>query len=447
MSSERVTVSEIREFRRQLRRRGGALAVAGLVTGFSTTATLVVAAPRLGAGAVSALALAGTISAILTLIFSGFALAVVRHGAHAGRSGPDANHGASSAGEPFWALAIAAGVTIAVVLTALALVIGALFPTERLLAWALLLLVPQGLVVPAQEVLIGLQQAAGADRRILSNALTGLAFRMAGAVAVVVVPCTDIAGIALLGGAGIAAAGWTLRRELASLLQFTSRRRLAAGFRNGLREFLGTPLRTVRRVPGATAGSYDGLVQLVSFATVLRLATLLPAAEAASTAIGITALRSLVLPLKQVGLVAGRLIVRMGHSPGERTTLLGAAARCAAPATTALSVGCLLTAASGTALSFLPHAAAIVLCMVGAQTLVEPVTGVTASALRVLLSPTATTGSLALIMWAGVLPALAIQAGSGHLTLWGLWSTLLAARLGYAAVVVTKYPRRTHLAT
>ncbi|MFW6641412.1 hypothetical protein ACOALZ_15380 [Nocardiopsis algeriensis] len=202
--------------------------------------------------------------------------------------------------------------------------------------------------------------------------------------------------------------------------------------REGARRMWSAPV--LRAVPGSFAGALDALVLVAAFAVVSQVVTVLPAAQAAAALACIAVVRTLVVPLKPYGMVAGRLLRASGADLREQARRLRLFT-----ASTALllwPLALVFLALPGPVAGLLGlEADPVVLWgvrLVGAQLLLEPCAGFLSSVLKVVVAPHATVRSLVVVLWCGALPAIGLLAVSGHLTLVSLWSVLLLARAGFA---------------
>ncbi len=194
----------------------------------------------------------------------------------------------------------------------------------------------------------------------------------------------------------------------------------------------------MRSVPGSFSGSFDVLVLVVTFALVAQIATSLPVAQAAATVAFITVVRTLVVPLKPYGMVAGRLLRTAEGVPEDPTRRLRLFT--ASMALVLWPVALLFLAAPGPIAGLLGlEQEPLVLWgvrLVGVQLLLEPWAGFLSSVLKVVVAPHATVRGLVVLLWCTALPVIALLALAGLLNLLSLWLVLVTARAGFALYTV-----------
>ncbi|WP_344862992.1 hypothetical protein [Planomonospora alba] len=219
---------------------------------------------------------------------------------------------------------------------------------------------------------------------------------------------------------------------------------LVQALKNGAPEFFSQPAAHLRTMLSAVAGASDGLIMMSSFAVVTALASRVSPEAAAITAVLISVIRTIVVPLKQYGLVAGKLTkAARGPDADPRShmrlfitmvsavmTLLGITF-IVAPQLIAYAIG--IERPSGGAMAAIRIS--------GVQLLMEPLAGFASAALKVLTTPSAAMRPLMISMFGIALPAMLVFHFAGGLTLIVIWSTLLTARLVFCVQVLTIYLR------
>ncbi|NKY99208.1 MMPL family transporter [Nocardiopsis dassonvillei subsp. albirubida] len=326
-----------------------------------------------------------------------------------------------------------------VFLTAAALVAGggAFFfqHSPALFAAYYLAYLPAVFIAPLMYAAGGILVVTGQEGVRLRTSVENFAGYAALAVAVFLWQPSPVVALAVIG------AGCSLI-DLATLVRTVlrtepeARSAAARAVRTGARSMFSA--RVVRSVPGSLSGAFDVLVLVATFALVAQIATSLPVAQAAATVAFITVIRTLVVPLKPYGMVAGRLLRTVESAPedhGRRMRLF--------TVSTALllwPIALLFLAAPGPIAGLLGlEQEPMVLWgvrLVGVQLLMEPWAGFLSSVLKVVVAPHATVRSLVVLLWCTALPVIALLALTGLLNLLSLWLVLVAARAGFALSTV-----------
>ncbi|WP_228474370.1 hypothetical protein, partial [Streptomyces calidiresistens] len=194
----------------------------------------------------------------------------------------------------------------------------------------------------------------------------------------------------------------------------------------------------LRRLPALVSGTTDALVMMSSFMVVMLVAHRDGAATAAVTAVLVNVVRTLVVPLKQFGIVGGRLAAA-ADDPGGIDRRLRLFAGCVTALLAPLGLLLLIFPAApgwltGEALAHPDAETAIRL--VGLQLLVEGVAGFGSSALKIVVSPGASLPHLMAVMYGFAVPAVVVLSLAGRLSLVSLWAVMLSARLVFVGCVL-----------
>lgn len=288
-------------------------------------------------------------------------------------------------------------------------------------------------LLPLGQCLVGRQQVLGLERVSTVHSLetfaigTGLAL-----IGIHLAPNAETA-LAAIGAGGLCAEIWGFVRR---------RNSLDAGdhgiIRAGLVRFASRPRRAFRGVPRTAAGGYDGIVLLSAFAVVSQLAFHVSPLTGAVTVTAIAFLRSIVVPLKSVGLVGGRLVVQGSAGNTIDASLIRRVIG---------AVACLLVPA-GAVIALAPWPlqhllglppgpdVELVIRLVGVQLMLEPVTGVGSAMLKIIVKPTTVLLPLVLCMWGFALPMISISTAMHASSLLSIWTILLTARIAFCVCVL-----------
>lgn len=288
-------------------------------------------------------------------------------------------------------------------------------------------------LLPLGQCLVGRQQVLGLERRSTRHSLetfaigTGLALLGIG-----LAPNAETALLAI-GLSGLGAEIWGFVRR---------RNSLGPGDRGIIRAgwvmFASRPLRTFRGVPHTAAGGYDGIVLLSTFTLVSQLAFHVSPLTGAVTVTAIAFVRSIVIPLKSVGLVGGRLVVQGSAGGAIDASLIRRAI--GTVACFLVPVGAVIALAPWPLqqLLGLPPGpdVELVIRLVGVQLILEPIAGVGSAMLKIIVKPTTVLLPLVLCMWGFVLPVIAIGTAMHTSSLLSIWTILLTARIAFCVCVL-----------
>lgn len=297
-----------------------------------------------------------------------------------------------------------------------AVLVQALIPDVAPLVTAYLLgAIPWLLAVPHLSSVAGAFQATGRDKE--HAALVSFAAILQSATVILATKISDSAELALFLTAlinGIVAVALLLVRvhalnfilQPADKLRFLAWRHPWGGSRGGLGDRI--------------AVAADGLVYMSIFFLATLVAANYSTEAGASVAFGVAVLRTLIVPLKQVGMVGARVTVQSRSTrttDGMRSTLLAG------------GLGCILAipVAYGLAEGFALSSSAFVWLLI-AQLAVEPFASVLLAALKVLDGPRAGTLLLIACYWALAPLGLALLWVFDSASDWAVWSLLLLVR-------------------
>ncbi len=327
------------------------------------------------------------------------------------------------------------GSAAAVVLSVLAVIAGLLLPpiigVEAALFYAFWFTsIGSLLIMPFGATLSGTFQARNRDLENLLLSVGATLIQLGAALAVGLAGASPLHAVLTVGLTGFAC-------DLLALLYrsvFLDRSH-GLGARlvlAGIREFLAKPLLAVRQFPDRTKGALDGLILMTVFTVAGTVATQNSARDGAIVVTVVAILRSFVIPLKQYGLVGGRLI-RQREALGEdavRNFRVLALISFAILAATALSF--VVLRASTTAFSSIPWL--IVLLMV-AQLCAEPITGFGFAAHKILSAPSFGVKALAIISFCVTIPVLLVLPSINVATAEVIWLAVFGSRVLFATAI------------
>ena len=288
-------------------------------------------------------------------------------------------------------------------------------------------------IMPFGASLSGAFQAKNRD---LENLLLGIGVtvvQLGAAVAVGLIGASPFVAVLTVGLTGFAC-------DLAALLYRSmfldrSRGRALRLMSAGIREFFASPWSGLRQFPDRTKGALDGLVLMTVFTVAGTVATQNSARDGAIVVTVVAILRAFVIPLKQYGMVGGRLI-KQRESVGQdavRSFRVLTLVSLAILAAVALSL--VVLKASTDAISSIPWL--ILLLMVG-QLCLEPITGFGFAAQKILSAPAFGLRTLAIISLCGTIPVLIILPFIQQSTAENVWLTVFGARLVFAIAIALK---------
>ncbi|WP_439663348.1 hypothetical protein ACSHWB_19045 [Lentzea sp. HUAS TT2] len=337
------------------------------------------------------------------------------------------------------ATAIAVLVGLAVVL-ALAGGVLALMTSGRALVeisyWAR---VPSVWLVPVTSMMSGILVLMGKEGVALRVAVENLVLTIAVAFALTFF---DLSGPAMLLCIGLLGATVDLLLVVRQWIGLgPMRRAVGAALRQGVR-LISAPGRWdyVKAVPRAVSGAVDALFLAATFTVVTAVATTVSPVAGAITGSLVALIRTVVVPLKAYGMVAGRM-TKQSDDATTMTTFITTVSLFFVPA------GLFLLISPATFVNLVGEFPAdspgilLAVRLVGAQLVLEPFTGFVSSALKVLVAPSATLRSLAIALFGFALPAILVLHWTGSLSLGGVWIVLLSARVLFCVQTMYAYSR------
>lgn len=413
-------------------RRGSLMALASALGGIRGLVTLV-ALSAYGPTTVSAYGIALSVYGIAVVLCAGHGVAVISKLSRfflAGESTGESRTHFTELVSTAWASTFAL-VTLTFGFGAISAMLQPLDSGQFVVAYAAATV--GAALLPLGQCLVGKQQVLGLERRSTMHSLE--AFAIGTGLALVGIRLAPNAETALLAIAvsSLGADAWGFVRRLNSL-GASDRGILRAGWAR----FASSPRTAFNRVPRTAAGGYDGIVLLSSFTLASQLAFHVSPFTGAVTVTAITFVRSIVIPLKSVGLVGGRLVAQGSPSGTSDARLIWRAI--GSVACFLVPVGVVIAVAPWPLqyLLALPPGPEVelVIRLIGLQLILEPITGVGSAMLKIIAKPTAVLLPLVLCMWGLALPAIAIGTAMDTASLLGIWTILFTARIAFCACVV-----------
>lgn len=287
--------------------------------------------------------------------------------------------------------------------------------------------------LPLAQSFTGLQQVRGHEYRSLLHTVEGFVISVGLGGAGVLLASDAVFAVTAIGLGCFFGDLWSTARRYMSVRGEVRGLPTAA-----LRVFLSAPKTALARVPRTAAGGYDGLILMTSFIVVSQVAVSHGAATGAATVTLIAAVRTIVVPLKSFGIVGGRLIRSQTSDPMTTARLFWLLVRVGAIAIAPLGLVCLIVPAAPIALLQLESTSDVEFAvrLVGGQLLLEPLTGLGAAMLKVIVKPTALLLPLATSLLGWALPATLALNALSDLTVAGIWTILLIGRIGFAAFLI-----------
>ncbi|MEZ3157800.1 hypothetical protein AB1K56_12810 [Microbacterium sp. BWR-S6Y] len=275
---------------------------------------------------------------------------------------------------------------------------------------------------PALFVLNAGFQTIHRDSGNLVVACVGTAVHVSVAFIVGAVGVSDFAAVTLMGGIssltavfGLVARSWQLHRS--GLLTVDAVRRGAA-------DIARSPRSTSRILVEVATASLDGVVFMTVFATTIAVALHSSVAAGAQMALAVAVMRTIIIPMKQFGIVGARFTLRARALPSQF------AFRDVAIATEAVLVASVaILVVSRIVLPAVQTLSWLLIALMAAQLLLEPFAGVAYAYRRIVDGPSAGLAAL-LIAYGGLYPVLILTlVAVGGAQAEALWAALLASRI------------------
>ncbi|SDM05766.1 hypothetical protein SAMN04488074_11621 [Lentzea albidocapillata subsp. violacea] len=299
--------------------------------------------------------------------------------------------------------------------------------------------VPSVWLVPITSMLSGILVLMGKEGVALRVAVENLVLTIAVAF---VLTFFDLSGPAILVCIGLFGTAVDLSLVLRQWIGLGPMRGAAgAALRRGVR-LISAPGRWqyVKAVPRAVSGAVDALLLAATFTVVTALATTVSPVAGAITGSLVALIRTVVVPLKAYGMVAGRM-TKQSENAATMNTFVTTVGLFFIPA------GLFLLVSPATFVNLVGEYPAdspgilLAVRLVGAQLVLEPFTGFVSSALKVLVAPSATLRSLAISLFGCALPAISVLSWTGSLSLGGVWIVLLLTRVLFCVQTTYTYSR------
>lgn len=412
------------ELVRALLARGSAAALSAFVPSLRPALLLAIFLMFYGAEVQAAVGLTASYFGIASVLTAGFTIsAIFALAPHAKSRVSDLGHLLSrefrvGTGAVF--ALCAAGVVLGLLLPPIIDVEPALFLAFWFTSLGSLALMPYG------ATLSGAFQARNRDLENLILSVAATVLQLAIAVLAGVLGASPVVAVVAAGAAGVAS-------DLLALAYRTwvldeTRGGMLAVIRTGMREFGANPLNSLRELPRYSKGALDGLVLMTVFTIAGTVAAGHSARDGAIVVMVVAVLRAIVIPMKQFGLVGGRLIRQSGDASDSFRRLRSLTGVVLLMLVCAAMLLLILRAATP-ALDSIPW---LIIGLMAAQLALEPVTGFVFAVQKVLIDPAIGLKALVIISFAVTIPALVVvmvlQAGTAEL----VWSIVFAARVIFA---------------
>lgn len=404
--------------RRDYLGRAALAASAMFLPGLGSVVILLIMATAYPDEVQAAIGLGGSTAAIVTVVASGFVVTTIR-ACTAGRGLERELTAAMGAA----AILLLASVTIALLSPVLSRSdAGGFFAVYWIAS------IPATVLTPIGFVFNGAFQAIRRDGTNLITAVTGTLVKAAVAAIVVVLGVPPLPAVAAVASITSVASilGALVRGSQLVRADLMSWRMLAAA----TREALAHPIAVIRSLGERAAASVDGLVFLVTFAAAILVATRHSPADGAVVALSVAVMRSVIVPLKQFGVVGARFVIAERERPDAmRLSTVQANCFILLVATT------LVLAVTRLALPVLDQLGWLLIAMMSAQLLIEPWAGVLYSYRKVALSTSAGLPALVVAYGAVAGPGLALLAATRSGSAEAVWAVLLGTRVVFALLL------------
>lgn len=313
-------------------------------------------------------------------------------------------------------------------------------PLTEISYWAR---VPSVWLVPITSMIGGILVVMGKEGVALRCAVENLALTAALAFALTLFDLSGPAVLICIGLFGAAVDFSMLVRQWIGLGPM--RGAVGTAVRQGARLIMAPGrLQYVTAVPRAVSGAMDALFLATTFTVVTAVAAAVSPVAGAITGSLVALIRTVVVPLKAYGMVAGRM-TKQSDSVSTMNTFIVTVAVVFVP------LGLFLIVSPATFVSLIGEYPAdspgmlLAVRLVGVQLMLEPFTGFVSSALKVLVAPSATLRSLAIALFGFAVPATLVLYWTGSLSLALVWVVLLSTRVLFCAQTLYAYSRwRSH---
>ncbi|WP_120263841.1 hypothetical protein [Microbacterium sp. AG238] len=412
--------------RRDYLGRAALAASAMFLPGIGSVVILLVMAIAYSDEVQAAIGLGGSTAAIVTVVASGFVVTTIR--------ARTAGH--SLEGELTGAVGAAMLLLLAAIAIALLSPVVSRSDAGGYFAVYWIATIPATVLTPIGFVFNGAFQAQHRDGTNLITAVTGTLVKAAVAAVVVALGVPPLAAVAAVGATTsvVSILGVLVRGSQLARADMISWRMVASA----AREALAHPVAVIRSLGERAAASVDGLVFLVTFTAAIMVATAHSPADGAVVALSVAVMRSVIVPLKQFGVVGARFVIAERGGGGGRGLGRGRAMRLSTVQANCLVLLAAIAVAltiSRLALPVFDQLGWLIVAMMAVQLLIEPWASVLYSYRKIALSTAA--GLPALVIAYGAvggsgLTLLAVtRSGSAE----AIWGVLLATRVVFAVLL------------
>ncbi|MBH0023925.1 hypothetical protein [Salinibacterium sp. SWN248] len=289
------------------------------------------------------------------------------------------------------------------------------------------------LILPFSATLLGVYQTRNRDGENLAIAVTAALFQVLVAVSVVAAELSSLNAVLVIGVSGVVSDVGALVYRLKRLGFEEGTTRLVLA--DSVRLFVASPIHAIRELPSRLKPALDGLVLMTVFTVAGTVAAASGPRDGAVVVLVVALMRAVVIPLKQFGLVGGRLIAQAGGTLADDRARFLQLTAIATGILVSIAASLLVVRAIATPLSLIPW---MIVSMMALQLCMEPVTGFGFGAQKVLTSPTFGLKSLVVISLGLTIPAL--------LTLWllglgsaeSIWAVVFLGRLVFFSSLVIR---------
>lgn len=406
--------------RRDYLGRAALAASAMLLPGIGSVVILLIMATAYSDDVQAAIGLGGSTAAIVTVVASGFVVTTIR-ARTAGRSLQGELTGSVGAAM----LLLLASIAIALLSPVLSRSDAGGFFAAYWIAT-----IPATVLTPIGFVFNGAFQALHRDGTNLITAVTGTLVKAAVAAVVVVLGVSPLAAVAAVGATTSVASilGALVRGSQLARADMISWPMFAAATRDALAH----PVAVVRSLGERAAASVDGLVFLVTFTAAILVATAHSPADGAVVALSVAVMRSVIVPLKQFGVVGARFVIaERGREREDAMRLSTVQTNCFV----LLAAIAVALAISRLALPVFDQLGWLLIAMMAVQLLIEPWAGVLYSYRKIALSTAAGLPALGIAHGAVAGPGLTLLAVTRSGSAEAIWSVLLATRVVFAVLL------------